>query len=393
MDLLIYSSDLVYIGIIDSYISFRWVRRYSKCGEFELHCVYTPAHMYYLTRTNIISRKGDLEAGVINAVRIRQNEDGTEVIIASGSFLTGYLRQRLIWGSKVLNTTSEVAIRTLITENSITPALADRIIPFLELDILHNFTETVNYQVDYKNLLEEVENLADTTKLGIRTKLDAVNKKIIFDTYFGVDRTIEQSINPRAIFSKEFDNILNSEYVDSLNTFANVALVEGVEEEYVDGINNYVYVPKFVTVGSATGLDRYEIFTSQGTSMNNEGEPLTEEEYNNILIGKGNEALAAAKELKTFTSTVMGEGNTKYKVDFDLGDLVTVVSKRWGITLNTRVTAVEEVYEGVDFKLNIMFGNDTPTILSKVKNIIKLGTSKLSGVVIPITNIDGGTFI
>lgn len=393
MDLLIYSSNLVYIGIIDSYISFRWVRRYSKCGEFELHCVYTPAHMYYLTRTNIISRKGDLEAGVINAVRIRQKEDGTEVIIASGSFLTGYLRQRLIWGSKVLSTTSEVAIRTLIMENSITPTLADRIIPFLELDILHNFTETVNYQVDYKNLLEEIENLADTTKLGIRTKLDAVNKKIIFDTYSGVDRTIEQSVNPRAIFSKEFDNILNSEYVDSLNTFANVALVEGVEEEYIDGINNYVYVPKFVTVGSATGLDRYEIFTSQGTSMNNEGEPLTEEEYNNILIGKGNEALAAAKELKTFTSTVMGEGNTKYKVDFDLGDLVTVVSKRWGITLNTRVTAVEEVYEGVDFKLNIMFGNDTPTILSKVKNLIKLGTSKLSGVVIPITNIDGGTFI
>ena len=30
---------------------------------------------------------------------------------------------------------------------------------------------------------------------------------------------------------------------------------------------------------------------------------------------------------------------------------------------------------------------------AKVKNLIKLGTSKLSGVVIPITNIDGGTFI
>ena len=37
--------------------------------------------------------------------------------------------------------------------------------------------------------------------------------------------------------------------------------------------------------------------------------------------------------------------NFKYKTHYDLGDIVTVKKKKWGIVLNQRITELQEVYE------------------------------------------------
>ena len=70
IDLYIFDRELNFIGIRDSFTSLRWVRRYYKCGEFELHCDLTSENLLLLSKENIIYKRGDSEAGVIKYRKI-----------------------------------------------------------------------------------------------------------------------------------------------------------------------------------------------------------------------------------------------------------------------------------------------------------------------------------
>lgn len=365
MELYIFNRNLEFKGILDNFNSLRWVRKYYKSGEFELQCALTPENLQLLQRENIIYKKDDTEAGYIEYRNLKQDIEGKEVLIIKGKFLTFYLNRRIIWGTEILNTTSELAMRTLVNKNAVAPTDNNRIIDNLILGNINNFSGNADYQVSYKNLSDEIENLSNISNLGHRINFDISNKKLIFDIYKGTDRSVNQSINPRAIFSKEFENILEQEYVDSLNNYRNVCLIGGIGEGTAR---------KMAIVGNAIRLDRYEVFNDQkslSNTIDNNGTTTTmsDADYTNLLIGKGNETLAETKEVTTFDSKVNISANLKYKTDFDLGDIVTFISKKWGITLDTRITEIEEVYETAGQQINITFGNNIPTLIDKIKQM------------------------
>ena len=54
------------------------------------------------------------------------------------------------------------------------------------------------------------------------------------------------------------------------------------------------------------------------------------------------------------------EVNFKYKRDYDLGDIVTVNKKAWGIKMEKRITEIQEVYENGGFQIVPTFGNPLP---------------------------------
>ncbi|MBU3098390.1 MULTISPECIES: siphovirus ReqiPepy6 Gp37-like family protein [Clostridium] len=367
MEIYIFNRRLEFQGILDNFTSLRWVRRYLKCGEFELNCDSTPESLNLLARENIIYKKGDTEAGYIEFRNLKQDIEGKEVLIIKGKFLTGYLNRRIIWGTEILNVTTEVAMRTLVNKNGVAPVDPNRIIPKLMLGTIKNYTEKVDYQVSYANLAEELECLSNVSNLGHRITFDITNRKLELDVYKGIDRSVNQSINPRCIFAKEFENILEQEYVDSLNNYKNLALIGGIGE----GAER-----KLVTVGSSSGLDRFEIFADQKSLSNTEdiggvSTTMSDADYTLLLIGKGNETLAETLEIQTFDSKINSNSNLTYKIDFDLGDIVTYVSKKWGLTIDSRITEVEEVYEEAGPQINITFGNNIPTLIDKIKRLVK----------------------
>lgn len=359
MELYIFDRELNFKGIFEGHFSLRWVRRYSRCGEFELHCSLTPETLNILKRGNVIWKKDDLEAGYIEYRNLKQDSKGKEVLVVRGKFLTGYLNRRIIWGIENLNSTSELAIRELINNNAINPIDVNRKLDLLALGELKNYTQQLNYQVSYKNLLEEIENIANTSELGIRTLIDIQNKQMIFNLYEGLDRTAGQSQNAPAIFSKEFENILEQEYIDSLNNYRNISLVAGEGEGPVR---------ELVTVGQGTGLDRFEMFVD---ARDLKQEDMTIEEYQSKLENRGQSKLAETKEIQTFDSKINLNSNLVYKEDFDLGDLVTCTSKKWGITIDTRITEVEEIYEKTGKKVNVTFGNNIPTLIDVIKREVR----------------------
>ena len=383
MELYIFDRELNFKGILESYSSFIWRRKYSKCGDFELHCSLTPDTLNLLKKGNVIWKKDDDEAAYIEYRNLKQDTEGKETLVVKGKFLTGYLGRRIIWGIEKIKTTPELAMRYLIDKHCINPDNPDRIIPYLKLNQLKGIPDDFYYlsanqttwepvamnlpeiekQTSYKNLLEEVESIATTNKLGIRTLLDIQNKQMLFDVYQGLDRTAEQSENAPAIFSREFENVLEQEYTDSLNNFRNTVLVAGEGE----GSSR-----ELVAIEDGQGLDRYELFVDardlQGKDENDNTIPIAE--YRKLLENRGLESLAEYTDIQTFESKINVKSNLTYKEDFDLGDIVTCTSKKWGVTIDTRITEIEEVYEESGKKINVTFGNEIPTLIDKIRQVI-----------------------
>lgn len=359
VNIYVFDNELNLKGLVESYFSLIWTRRYSKVGEFELHCNLDSATVELLQKGNIIWKNDTQEGGYIEHRHLLMDDEGNEIMIIKGKFLTGLLASRIIWGIESINTTSELAIRTLITNHVITPANLDRKINLLELGELKSYVDSIDYKTSYKNLLEEVEGIALSNELGIRSLLDFENKKIVFDIYKGLDRTAGQDINPAAIFSKEFENVLEQEYTDSLENYKNVALVAGEGE----GAARTLAVE-----GEGVGLDRQEIYVD---ARDLQKETMTTLDYEKALKERGKLTLADFTKLETFESRVNLLSNLEYREDFNLGDIVTYTSKSWGITIDARIIEVVEVYEENGLSINLMFGDNIPTLTDKIKMVVR----------------------
>ncbi len=69
----------------------------------------------------------------------------------------------------------------------------------------------------------------------------------------------------------------------------------------------------------------------------------------------------------TFDTEILTRGPYKYGVDWNLGDVVTIQNKQWGVTLDSRITEVTEIYEPAGFQLRATFGSNIPTLVERVK--------------------------
>lgn len=342
MELYIFSRDLELKGILDTFTSLRWIRRYSKTGEFELHCALNSNTLDLLKRENIIFKKDDVEAGYIETRQLKIGEDGQEYLEVKGKFLTNYLDRRISWDRVNFSGKTEELMRALVNYNAINPTNIDRKIPNLTLGSLKGFNEDIKYQNSFGNIIECLENISNTNNLGYRNLLNIKNRKIVFDIYKGVDRTINNGTIAPCIFSRDFENILGQEYMDSLNNYKNTTLIAGAGE----GKDR-----KLTSIGNTKGLDRFELYVDARdlndkeekkkivVDRDEEGNVTGEHEetyeveipwdrYEPQLLQRGKEKLEEYKEIQTFDSKINVLGNNKYKVDFDLGDIVTVVDKK-----------------------------------------------------------------
>mgnify|MGYP001409749470 CR=1 FL=1 len=372
MELYIFNRNLELQGIIDTFISLIWTRRYHKTGGFSLYCPLNSDNLKLLQRENIIYKQGNEEAGYIETRKLTISEKGEELIEITGKLLTNYLDRRISWDRVNYNGKTEELMRKLVLENAIDPKDTSRKIDNLILGDLKGFTETIKYQNSFGNVLEQLENISNTSNLGYRNLLDIKNKKIIFDVYKGIDRTISNGTIAPCIFSRDFENILKQEFYDSLSDYKNTALIAGAGE----GKDR-----KITSIEEGQGLDRHEVYvdardiedTKEVKTYDEEGNeiiedvPMSDEEYIPLLIQRGKEKLAEREEITTFDSKVNTRGNNIYRKDYDLGDLVTVVDDKWRLRVDTRITEIEEVYEEGKVEINPTFGNNVPTIIDVIK--------------------------
>lgn len=371
MELYIYDRDMILHGVIDEINSLIWTRRYWSAGEFKLLVPFTSKHVSLLVKNNLIMKRGDTEVAEIRYVHISKNSQGLEEIEVQGKFITQWIGKRIIRDQIAATSGTQDILYRIIRETVVSPKVAARAIPNVLIDPTDE--DTGSGKIDYTseaftNALLAVETAAKAAKLGFRLRTDVKTGKHYFSVYKGRDLTADQTENPPCIFSQEFDNITEQEYTNSIENLKSTAYVGGEEAE-----------PRVVAEvgGGAAGLDREEVFvnatdiTKKYTNENDEEITRTDEEYLACLEERGASELEQYAETLSFSSTINTRANLKYREDYDLGDRVTCVNKRWGIKINVRITEVAETYQQNMEEIDITFGESLPALITQIRQITK----------------------
>lgn len=327
MNIYVLNSSGSPIGMIETYQSVIWNVQYFSRNDFQLVTNASDDNLSLLEVGNLLVREIDKTNNTYQNVMLIAKKElsfDTEhgwILKVTGKGLKNILARRIVWSQLNLSGTVEDSIRTVITNNVINPSNNDRKIPNLQLDDKANLTDTAEIQLLGENIAQWLEDVC--TQYGYGWDIYIDSGSFIFKLYKGVTRPV--------IFSPYFDNLYSSTYSYNLDNYANAALVGGEG----DGINQ-----KTATVGSGSGLDRYEQFID-GNNVSSNGEIITLETYTQMLQSYGNEQLASYQKTQTFEGEIEPNGVFKLNQDYFLGDVVTVENEK-GISANPRI--IEIIY-------------------------------------------------
>jgi hypothetical protein len=136
--------------------------------------------------------------------------------------------------------------------------------------------------------------------------------------------------------------------------FASFALVGGEGEG-----SERIIIP----VGGGAGEARYEIFVD-ARDLQSHDFPDT---YIEALEFRGQQRLTTQAMVQAFDATVNLHGNLSYKTDYDIGSKIRAVSKRWELSLNARITEIEESHDREGMNLAVTFGKPLLTLAQKLQ--------------------------
>ncbi|MFJ5625455.1 siphovirus ReqiPepy6 Gp37-like family protein [Peribacillus loiseleuriae] len=300
-------------------------------------------------------------------IELDENGKATENWIIRALPLKSWLGQRITYppshtayDNKQAN--AETVMQHYVTNNVISPVDVNRQMADISLAQNLNRGIEVNWQSRYKNLAEEMAEISLISGLGWNVVPDTALKKYAFQALEGRDLTVNQSTLPPAIFSPEFNTLGQLTYTESELNYRNYAIVAGQGE----GVDR-----RILTVGNTTGFDRYELFVdARDVSEETDGEnpvPRPNAEIEADLINRGQQKLAEHEQEVYLEGQVLSKSRLKYEHDYDLGDIVTLQNRDWGVTLDARITEVKEIYEPSKQKVELTFGNNRPTLIDKIK--------------------------
>lgn len=316
MEVLMLDTAFSSIGIVDTFKSLIWVDRFYEYGDFELYLPMSNTLNDLIQRDFYVWNEDSEHVMIVDHIEINSDvEDGVYVTV-TGKSLEYILDRRIIWEPFVFNGNFQDAIQKLLNDTIINPSNADRKIPnfiFESNDDPKIAAITIEAQFERgDSVYEVIAKLCSDNKVGFKVTLNESNQ-FVFRLYTGLDRSYDQSDNPYVTFSPKFDNILNSSYLESSEKYKNVALVGGEGE----GAEQ-----KTTVVGSASGLERRELYVSASISSNVDGAEMSDAEYYNQLAQKGNEGLSEATEEKIFEGEADVYQMYRYGEDFTIGDIV-----------------------------------------------------------------------
>lgn len=379
------------IGIIDTAQSIIWKSVYYGVGDFEIYVAATPENVAMLSLGNYITRDGNGECGIIERVQITENSEDGKMIVASGRFLKSILDRRIVFSAvfsgtgtnyiwfcdaSVLSGNVETAVRKVIYDNAVNCVNSTRAelgayrnIPeiYWTDDDVTGISDTIvteddegeqtdaEKQVTYKNLLEYTDSVLQEYECGAIMWLDRELLKFRYRVYKGVDRSRDSADNEPIIFSKEFDNLISSDYAQETTAQKTTALIGG-EGEGSD--RKCAFSSAWVQ-----GLERRETFVDASTiSITYKDSAGTEhtytlEEYRKQLEAQGRQTLAGLQLVETFSGEIdLTNSNLVFGIDYNVGDVITIEDKDIGKYINARILAVTEVQDDDGYKIDIEYG-------------------------------------
>ncbi|WP_126990564.1 Gp37-like protein [Candidatus Kurthia intestinigallinarum] len=299
--------------------------------------------------------------------------------------------------STYFDTNIESIFKGLITANITESNNINRHIPNLIVAPNLNRGQTIKRIVKRGTIIsEELKDIGELTGIGWNIYIDISNKKFVFDIVDGVDRSTNQIDRPPVVFSTEFGTVKSLEYTESKLNYKNTAYVAGKSEKIQR---------KIATVNDdVSGLERKEIYidadvteteekevTLIGVGEHEDGRSYEYEYKDKVEVDRSEDDIVAdladkgKEKLSEYEQTLFFSGqiqNTlfQYGKDFFLGDIVTLNSNEWGVSVEPRITEIRIYHEtGQNKKVEAVFDKDYPTFIDKVKKTIKTAASSSNG--------------
>lgn len=340
----VFSPELVFLGEIDDYTSLIYTRKWSTYAEFQFTLA---ADSPLAADGNLIMLGSDPKRSGI--IKYRDVSDSNGYITVKGYGLLWLLSGRVTVppaGQAYYTQTGSVEdiMTGLVSANAVSPEDNNRKIPAMICATSQHRGSTMSWQSRYAVLMDDLAELATASGLGIGVELDYSTPALVFTVYQGTDRSAGQpSVSP-AIFSPDYDNAYGRTYTYNAMSSRNTAYVagqgEGAERDIV------------VVGGDNTGMNRMETFVDA-----------RDLESAADLPERGETKLAEMQTVSSYTCSVVAD---QYRQAWDLGDIVTILDKEYGIQINRRVEQVEEAADTNGDTITPTFGAPEKTVADQL---------------------------
>jgi len=339
MDIYVMDQGFNVVGVLDKYSSLIWTDRLRGYGDFEIYTPFDISILKLCKQDYYINIDYSDRTMIIEGIEILTDVDGNNLRII-GRSLESILDRRIIWDTIVIKGTGqgeeakvEDAVRTLLNACIISPSKTDRRIsnfifdPLPSGDPLKSLTiNKTQYTGD--NLYDVLMEYCDAFQadgLGFKVILND-NHQFVFSLYSGVDRSYMQDVLPYVIFSPDYDNVVNTNYLDDMSTMKNITLVAGEGED-----NNR----KRIIVGKGVGLNRRELYTdARDLRMEDyDNDPV---KYKDAMKIRGLQKLVENCRSVSYEGEVEAQRQFVYGRDFLIGDIIQIENE-YGIKGDARV--------------------------------------------------------
>jgi hypothetical protein len=332
--------------IINGLTSAIWIERYREAGEFTLKARVDSDLRRLLPVGTFISHVDTKEIMVVENLEVNNDQDLSSEITFTGRSFETLLEQRVVGTNKTFprDASSELygiyfgpigeQAVTLIEDHILAENLIDDndALPYVSVlstvpEDVFNIAVSFNKDQVYSQLIE----LLSQQNIGIKTirpnglsPLGPSSPNAALLIYQGVDRS------STVILSNDLGDIAEADYFWSNKKFKNTALVTSTWFE--------------IMIKASAGIGRRVMYVD-GSDLDENYEEAPTGALRDDVIDRmtmlGEKALAKQKEIViTNVETSRNFGKYVYGVDFDLGDIITVVG---GYHESTKVQVVEYV--------------------------------------------------
>jgi len=343
MDIFVFDTSFVNIGIFDTAESVIWTERYDKYGDCEIYTKFTPDALSLFQIDYYLKINESTKTMIIESLEIKTNSQKENVLVVHGRSLESLLDRRIVLKQILIDGSFQTGILTLLTSNIINGPFPERNFGnFIFSSSSDPLVTSLNLKSHYymDNLYDVVSSLCTQGDLGFRILLNTSNQ-FVFSLYAGVDRSYNQIINPYVVFSPDFDNLLDSQYFRSKRYKKNYIFVSGEEGLYDWNQGTYGrWGQTWLTGEPITGMFRREMFMDESSlskTISNSTTQISDDEYAAQMAQRGLEELANNAEYTVFDGSVDLTNSYKYGIDFSLGDILQLKNE-FGLVSRVRVT-------------------------------------------------------
>lgn len=336
MDVYVLNRAFELVAVVDEYESIIWTDRYDTCGDFQLVFGMNIGLLSIFQEDYYLKIKESEHTMIVEDITISTSVENGAKLTITGRSLESILERRIIWNAPTFSNEFglQYGLQLLLKDNVYDPAINNRKINNFVFKVVDNNDKIdaaiiPDHAYEGDNIYDVVCKLCSANKVGFKIILNE-NGQFEFCLYTGTDRSYGQNVNPYVIFSPKFDNLLDSNYYQSKAGYKNVAWVLG-ESERKKTNNTYTTISHSRTVGTASGLDRREIFVDARDSSllekDSDGNTIFPNKYNVLLDAKGKQYLADYDIVKAFEGSVDTTEMFKYGDDYYVGDIVQIANE------------------------------------------------------------------